>query len=168
MSFAQMLLPEFENEMKTTRKVLERVPEEKMGWKPHEKSMTLGRLAGHVAELVGWGAYTLENDDLDLAPGGVPAFKSLDSRSRQEVLDVFDANVLKTRAALEQANDDAAFGKSWTLQMGDRVIFTLPRGAVLRTMFFSHVVHHRGQLSVYLRLNDVPVPSIYGPSADEQ
>jgi uncharacterized damage-inducible protein DinB len=168
MSVAQMLLPEFDNEMKTTRRVLERVPEDKMGWQPHEKSMTLGRLAGHLAELAGWGAYTLENDSLDLAPGGVPSFKPLDSRSRQEVLDVFDANVKKTRAALEQASDDSAFGKPWTLQMGERVIFTLPRGAVLRTMLFSHIVHHRGQLSVYLRLNDVPVPSIYGPSADEQ
>jgi uncharacterized damage-inducible protein DinB len=168
MSVAQMLLPEFDNEMKTTRRVLERVPEDRMGWQPHEKSMTLGRLASHLAELAGWGAYTLENDSLNLSPPEGPPFKPFDSKSRQEVLDVFDANVKKTRAALEQATDDAAFGKPWTLQFGERVIFTQPRGAVLRTMLFSHVIHHRGQLSVYLRLNDVPVPSIYGPSADEQ
>jgi uncharacterized damage-inducible protein DinB len=165
MSFAQMLLPEFENEMKTTRRVLERVPEEKMGWQPHAKSMTLGRLAGHVAELAGFGSMIMETEELDFAAGG---YKPLDSRSRQEVLDVFDENVKNTRAALEQANDDSAFGKPWVLRSGERVIFNLPRAAVLRTMLFSHIIHHRAQLAVYLRLNDVAVPSIYGPSADEQ
>ncbi len=168
MSVAQMLLPEFDNEMKTTRRVLERVPEDKLDWQPHTKSMTLGRLASHLAELAGWGEYTLANDSLNLSPPGGPPFTPFDSRSRQEILETFDANVQKTRAALEQATDDAAFAKPWTLEFGERVIFTMPRAAVLRGTMFSHIVHHRGQLSVYLRLNDVPVPSIYGPSADEQ
>jgi uncharacterized damage-inducible protein DinB len=165
MGFAKMLLPEFDNEMKTTRRVLERVPEDKMGWKPHDKSMTLGRLAGHLAELPAFGTAILKTDELDFAAGG---FTPLDSRSRQEVLDVFDANVANTRAALEQANDDSAFGQPWVLRSGERTILNMPRGAVLRAMLFSHIIHHRAQLAVYLRLNDVPVPSIYGPSADEQ
>jgi uncharacterized damage-inducible protein DinB len=162
-----MLLPEFDNEMKTTRRLLERVPEEKMGWQPHEKSMTLGRLASHIAELTSLGATVLTTEFRDFAPAGAPPPKRLDSRSRQEVLDVFDANVAKSRAAIAEA-EDAAFAQTWTLRAGDHVIFSLPRAGALRTMLFSHIVHHRGQLSVYLRLTDTPVPSIYGPSADEQ
>jgi uncharacterized damage-inducible protein DinB len=168
MSLAQTLLPEFDNEMKTTRRVLERVPEDKMGWKPHEKSMTLGRLASHLAELTSFGERVLSSEFLDFAPTtGAPPVQRLDSRSRQEVLDVFDANVAKSRAALAQAQD-AAFGQMWTLKSGDHVIFSMPRGAAIRTMLMSHIIHHRGQLSVYLRLTDTPVPSIYGPTADEQ
>ncbi len=167
MTIAQTLVPEFDNEMKTTRRVLERVPEEKMGWKPHEKSMTLGRLASHLAELAQFGARVAESDFLDFQPAGAPPVQRLDSRSRQEVLDVFDANVAKSREALAKV-DDAAFGQMWTLRAGDHVIFSMPRIAAIRTMLLSHTIHHRGQLSVYLRLTDTPVPSIYGPSADEQ
>jgi uncharacterized damage-inducible protein DinB len=167
MTLAQMLLPEFDNEMKTTRRLLERVPEEKMGWQPHEKSMTLGRLASHLAELARFGGAVLSTDFLDFAPAGATPLKRLDSRSRQEVLDVFDANVLQSREAIAQA-DDAAFGQPWTLRAGDHVVFSLPRIAAIRTMLMSHTIHHRGQLAVYLRLTDTPVPSIYGPSADEQ
>jgi uncharacterized damage-inducible protein DinB len=167
MSLAQTLLPEFDNEMKTTRRLLERVPEEKMGWQPHEKSMTLGRLASHLAELASLGATVLTTEFRDIAPACGSPGKRLDSRSRQEVLDVFDANVTKSRAALAEA-EDAAFAQTWTLRAGDHVIFSLPRAGAIRTMLLSHVIHHRGQLSVYLRLTDTPVPSIYGPSADEQ
>jgi uncharacterized damage-inducible protein DinB len=167
MSLAQMLVPEFDNEMKTTRRLLERVPEEKMGWKPHDKSMSLGRLASHLAELASFGATVMENDFRDIAPAGAPPPKRLDSRSRQEVLDLFDANVAKSREAIAKA-PDSAFGEMWTLRAGDHVIFSLPRVAAVRTMLLSHTIHHRGQLSVYLRLTDTPVPSIYGPSADEQ
>ena len=167
MSLAQMLLPEFDNEMATTRRLLERVPEEKMGWQPHEKSMTLGRLASHLAELTSLGEMVLTTEFRDFAPAGAPPPKRLDSRSRQEVLDLFDANVIKSRAAIAEA-EDAAFGQTWTLRAGDRVIFSLPRIGAIRTMLMSHTIHHRGQLSVYLRLTDTPVPSIYGPSADEQ
>src|SRR4051812_44421797 len=121
MSLAQVLLPEFDNEMKTTRRLLERVPEEKMGWQPHEKSMTLGRLASHIAELTSLGATVLTTEFRDFAPAGAPPAKRLDSRSRQEVLDVFDANVTKSRAAIAEA-DDAAFAQTWTLRAGDHVI----------------------------------------------
>jgi uncharacterized damage-inducible protein DinB len=168
MSLAQTLLPEFDNEMKTTRRLLERVPEEKMGWQPHEKSMTLGRLASHLAELSSLGATVLTTEFRDITPAaGAAPPKRLDSRSRQEVLDLFDANVVKSREAIAQA-DDAAFAQTWTLRAGDHVIFSLPRAGAIRTMLLSHTIHHRGQLSVYLRLTDTPVPSIYGPSADEQ
>ena len=168
MTLAQTLLPEFDNEMKTTRRLLERVPEEKMGWQPHEKSMTLGRLSGHLAELARFGGAVLSTEFLDMAPAaGAAPPKRLDSRSRQEVLDLFDANVLQSREAIAQA-DDAAFAQTWTLRAGDHVIFSLPRIGAIRTMLMSHTIHHRGQLSVYLRLTDTPVPSIYGPSADEQ
>ena len=167
MSLAQMLLPEFDNEMKTTRRLLERVPEEKMGWQPHAKSMSLGRLASHLAELTSLGASVLTTEFRDVAPTGAPPPKRLDSRSRQEVLDLFDANVIKSREAIAQA-EDAAFTQPWTLRAGDHVVFTMPRIGAIRTMLLSHTIHHRGQLSVYLRLTDTPVPSIYGPSADEQ
>lgn len=167
MSLAQMLLPEFDNEMKTTRRLLERVPEEKMGWKPHEKSMTLGRLSGHLAELARFGGMVLTTEFLDVSPAGATPPKRLDSRSRQEVLDLFDANVKQSREAIAQT-DDAAFAETWTLRAGDHVVFSLPRIAAVRSMLLSHSIHHRGQLSVYLRLTDTPVPSIYGPSADEQ
>jgi uncharacterized damage-inducible protein DinB len=162
-----MLLPEFDNEMKTTRRLLERVPEEKMGWKPHEKSMTLGRLSGHLAELARFGGMVLTTEFLDVSPAGATPPKRLDSRSRQEVLDLFDANVKQSREAIAQT-DDAAFAETWTLRAGDHVVFSLPRIAAVRSMLLSHSIHHRGQLSVYLRLTDTPVPSIYGPSADEQ
>jgi uncharacterized damage-inducible protein DinB len=167
MSLAQMLLPEFDNEMATTRRLLERVPEEKMGWLPHEKSMTLGRLSGHLAELARFGGIVVTTEFLDVSPAGATPPKRLDSRSRQEVLDLFDANVNQSREAIAQT-DDAAYAETWTLRAGDHVVFSMPRIAALRTMLLSHTIHHRGQLSVYLRLTDTPVPSIYGPSADEQ
>ncbi len=162
MAISAALLPEFDHEMANTRRTLERVPEDKLAWKPHEKSMTLGRLTGHLSELPGWGVYTLERDFVDLAQGGQGAV----AKSRQEALDMFDKGVAALRAALAQANDEHLM-KPWTLRIGEQVIMTLPRIGVLRAMILNHSIHHRAQLGVYLRLNDVPVPSIYGPSADE-
>lgn len=166
MKLSQTLLPEFDQEMATTRKLLARVPDDRAGWKPHDKSMSLGRLATHVAELAGWGPTILGQESLDLAPPGGGGYQPRTLESGREIVELFDANVPKTRAAIESA-EDAELMQPWTLLKGGEVIFKLPRIAVLRTLLFSHVIHHRGQLSVYLRLNDVPVPSIYGPSADE-
>jgi uncharacterized damage-inducible protein DinB len=166
MSLSQTLLPEYDQEMATTRRVLERVPEDQFGWQPHEKSMTLGRLATHVAELAGWARTFLKNDSLDLAPPGGSGYQPQTAASRAELLEMFDKNVAGTRAAIE-ATDDAALLQKWTLLKGGRTIFTLPRVAVLRTMLLNHVIHHRGQLTVYLRLTGTPVPSVYGPTADE-
>src|SRR5262249_18355282 len=165
MPVSRQLVPEFTQEMATTRRVLARVPEDRFGWQPHAKSMTLGRLATHLADVTGFGATTPTQDGPALAAraGGPP--KTL--ATLQEILDLFDANVAQSRAAIE-ATGDEAFAQPWTLRRGEQVIFTLPRIAALRTLSIHHTIHHRGQLSVYLRLNDVPVPSIYGPTADEQ
>lgn len=166
MSLSQTLLPEYDQEMATTRRVLERVPEDKFSWQPHEKSMSLGRLATHVAELAGWAKTFLQDDSFDLAPPGGGGYQPQTAPSRSGLLEMFDKNVANTRAAIE-ATDDATFMQEWSLLKGGQAIFTLPRVAVLRTMMFNHVIHHRGQLTVYLRLTGTPVPSVYGPTADE-
>lgn len=166
MTMSEALLPEFDHEMANTRKTLERVPEEKFGWKPHEKSMTMGRLAKHLADIPGWVEHTLNQDRLDVNPEGGQQEQPSEVPSRKELLALFDKNVATGRAALAGAADDQ-FRQPWTLLSGGKEIFTLPRAAVLRSFVMSHTIHHRAQLGVYLRLNDVPVPSIYGPSADE-
>ena len=167
MPMNQALLPEFDHEMANTRKTLERVPEDKFGWKPHEKSMSMGRLATHVAELTGWVATTLETESLDFAPPGAPPYQPKIAASRPGLLAIFDKNAAAARAALAAAGD-AQLMVTWTLLGGGKTIFSMPRVAVLRGMVMNHLIHHRGQLAVYLRLNDVPVPALYGPSADEQ
>jgi len=167
MTLSEGLLPEFDQEMASTRKTLERVPDSQFGWKPHEKSMTLGRLASHVAESPGWAATTIETDSLDLAPPGAPPFKPVTADTRQEVLAIFEKNIAAARAAIAGASDDH-LAKPWSLLMGGKTILTLPRMSVLRTFVMNHTIHHRAQLGVYLRLNNIPLPAIYGPSADEQ
>ena len=162
----QALLPEFDMEMANTRKTLERVPDDKLGWKPHDKSMTLGRLAGHLAELPWWGEMTIENDTFDVAPQGAPPQQGLTAKSRQEALDAFDKNVAAMRTAIAGATDERLM-KPWSLLKGGQAIMTMPKIAVLRGFVMNHTIHHRAQLGVYLRLNNIPVPSIYGPSADE-
>lgn len=166
MPLSQTLLPEFDHEMANTRKTLERVPEEKFGWKPHEKSMTLGRLATHLAEIPGWTEHTMKAESLDVNPPGGHRASAAEAASRRELLALFDRNVAAARAAIV-ATPDSEYGKAWSLLNGGKVVFTLPKAAVLRAFVLSHSIHHRAQLGVYLRLNDVPVPSIYGPSADE-
>jgi uncharacterized damage-inducible protein DinB len=166
MPIRDMILPEFDREMATTRKTLERVPEGKSDWKPHDKSMSLGRLAGHLAELPGLGARAIELESLDFRPPGAPPRQPFVMDSRKALLEVFDKNVANTRAGLAAASDEALM-KSFTLSSGGKELFKMPKIAVVRSMVVNHVIHHRGQLSVYLRLNNVPVPSIYGPSADE-
>lgn len=166
MALSEALLPEFDQEMATTRKVLERIPESRLGWKPHAKSPTLGWLATHLAVLPMWMSTTIEKDSFDAAPEGGGTPLAPEATSRQEVLELFDKNVAAARAALAGANDEH-LGKPWTLLAGGRTVFTLPRAATLRSFVISHMIHHRAQLGLYLRLNDVPVPAIYGPSADE-
>ena len=163
MALSKALLPEFDQEMANTRKTLERIPEDKLAWKPHEKSMPLGRLAGHVAELPGFATTTIEKDSLNLSMG---EFKPLIATSRQQVLDAFDKKVAEARAAIAGASDEHMM-KPWSLEFNGKTVFTMPRVAVLRSMMLNHIIHHRAQLGVYLRLNNVPVPAIYGPSADE-
>jgi uncharacterized damage-inducible protein DinB len=162
MPLVDALLPEFDHEMTTTRKVLERVPEDKFNWKPHAKSFSVGELATHVANLPTWGTETLTKSEIDLAGG--PRVAALASKA--ELMAAFDRNVAATRAALT-GKTDAELLAIWSLKRGGKTIFSMPKTAVLRSFVLSHLIHHRGQLSVYLRLLDVPVPSIYGPSADE-
>jgi uncharacterized damage-inducible protein DinB len=162
MGLSQALLPEFDQEMANTRKTLERVPEDKLGWKPHEKSGTMGWLADHVATLPRLAVFALEQDSVDVATVPRPS----PANSRLELLGTFDKHVAAARAAIAGASDEQLL-KPWSLLHSGRTIFTLPRSAVLRSFFMNHCIHHRAQLGVYLRLNNVPVPAIYGPSADE-
>jgi len=164
--FADFYLPEFDHEMATTRRVLARVPDAQAGWRPHPKSTPLGTLAQHVTNLVGFGALIVQTHERDVAPTGGPAYTPVPFTTTADMLAAFDANVASARAAIAGA-DDAALMESWTLRRGAQVFFSLPRAAALRSYLLSHTIHHRGQLSVYLRLLDVPVPSIYGPTADE-
>lgn len=166
MSFTEMIMPEFEQEMANTRKTLERVPEDKLAWKPHEKSSSLGGLATHLANLPSWTTHTFDKSELDIAPPGEPPFRLEEAKSLSQLLEAFDKNVADAREALAGARDEAWMG-SWSLLKGGNKIMTLPRVAVMRGFVMSHLIHHRAQLGVYLRLLDVPVPAIYGPSADE-
>jgi uncharacterized damage-inducible protein DinB len=146
--------------------VLERVPEAELGWKPHDKSMTLGQLAAHVARLPWWLTMTMEAAFHDVAPGSKGATLETASSSGA-LLDEFDAHVKRGRAVLAKATD-AEMLAPWTLKFNGQEIFTMPRTTVVRSFVLNHLIHHRGQLSVYLRLRDIPVPPIYGPTADEQ
>jgi uncharacterized damage-inducible protein DinB len=163
MPMVQSLLPEFDHEMATTRTLLAAVPEARADWQPHAKSMSLGRLAAHLANMPAWAIATLQQDELDLSAPGVatqPPFESIAA-----TLTRFDTLVRSGRAALAET-PDAALLAPWTLKHGGHTLFTMPRGGVFRTWVMSHMIHHRGQLSVYLRLLDVPVPAVYGPTAD--
>lgn len=162
MSIVEALLPEYDHEMATTRKLLERVPEEKLDWKPHQKSFSLGGLATHVANLASWGEVALNQSELDLAVTAPQPPVA----SRAELLAAFDKNVATTRAALA-GRSDAELMAPWSLKRDGHTIFSMPKVAVWRSFVMNHLIHHRGQLSVYLRENNVPLPSIYGPSADE-
>ncbi len=165
MPIAQALLPEFDHEMATTRSLLERVPEDRNDFRPHPKSTALGPLAVHLANLVGLGARIVSLTEVDMNPPGGPAFAPPQFTTTAALLEMFDANVARSREAIAGASD-AELMETWTLKNGGNTIFAMPRAAVLRTMLMNHTIHHRGQLSVYLRLNDVPLPSIYGPTAD--
>jgi uncharacterized damage-inducible protein DinB len=162
MPISQMLLPEFDQEMANTRKLLERVPDGKFDYKPHEKSMTLGRLAGHVAEVPSYATATIRMDKLELTGSEKPFHPT----SKKELLESFDKYVVEARQAISTVSDED-LGKIWSLRFGGKDVFSMPRVAVLRSMVMNHLIHHRAQLQVYLRLNNVEIPGMYGPSADE-
>jgi uncharacterized damage-inducible protein DinB len=161
MSMIEALLQELEQEAKSTRRVLERVPDDRLGWKPHAKSMSLGQLALHVATMPGGIAEMSRR-----SPFPVPEFTQASPASAAELIPTLDQSIAKATEIL-RTMDDAALANTWKVVDGDRDVMVLPVGALLRSIMLNHWYHHRGQLSVYLRLLGVPVPSIYGPSADE-
>ncbi|HEX7045840.1 MAG TPA: DinB family protein [Burkholderiales bacterium] len=160
MSISDALLPEFDQEMASTRRVIERVPDDDPNWKPHPKSFSIAHLAQLLSWLPGWIGQTLTSTELDLASGG-----GYSNESTQTLLDTFDENVRMSREAILAAKD-SDYDVPWSLKLNGQVLMTMPRGAVVR-QHISHLSHHRGQMTVYLRLRDIPVPSIYGPTADE-
>ena len=163
MPINELLLSEFDEEIKKTRTMLERVPEDKKDFAPHPKSMTLGKLAPHIAQLTGFGLMVLTTPELDFA---TTKFAPVPFESAAQLVKTFDEGAAKTRAALKNTPDEA-WTQPWKLSAGDKTIFAGSRFLAYRQMFLNHLVHHRAQLGVYLRLNDEPVPAIYGPSADE-
>jgi uncharacterized damage-inducible protein DinB len=162
-SLSNNLIAEMEQEASVARKCLERIPAEKFSWKPHEKSMTMGALASHIAEMFAWTPPSLQQTELDFAKMD---YKPFEPTSTEHLLEFFDKNVAEAIDVLRNTTDDV-YLQNWTLRNGEQVYFTMPKAGVMRAFVLSHIIHHRGQLSVYLRLNDIPVPSIYGPSADE-
>jgi len=163
MPFSQTLLPEFDEEMKNTRKLLECVPDGKFDYQPHPKSMTLGRLASHVAELPSWTTFTLDRELLELSP----EFKPVVAANRAELLRMFDQNVTDARARIAAASDQD-WEKIWTLKWSGKTVMSMPRSVVMRSTIMNHLIHHRAQLGVFLRLNEVEFPGMYGPSADDK
>jgi len=163
MSINDALMAELQQEAAATRKCLERIPAETFDWKPHEKSMTMSRLATHVAEMVGWVKDTVENPELDFA---TMDYKPFAPETTAELVEYFDAQYAAATESLKNVSD-AVMMENWKMRNGEKIYVDLPRVQVMRGFIFNHIVHHRGQLSVYLRLRDIPVPPIYGPSADE-
>ncbi|MEP6847389.1 MAG: DinB family protein [Acidobacteriota bacterium] len=157
------LIAEMEQEAATTRKCLERIPAEKFDWKPHEKSMTFSRLALHIAEMFAWTPPTLEQPELDFAKMD---YKPTEPKTSADLVEMLDKNVAEAILCLKNTPDEV-FMEPWTMRNGEQIYFTMPKAVVMRTFVMNHIVHHRGQLAVYLRLNDIPVPALYGPSADE-
>ena len=165
MAISDSLLPEFDHEVATTRSLLEIVPEAAAAWKPHEKSMTLGQLAAHVANIPGWVVSTMTSTELDFNPPGGTPWVEPTFDGTEALVNTLDKNIKAARAAISEASDDDMF-IDWSLKNNGETLLTMPRVAVLRSFVMNHLIHHRGQLSVYLRLQDVPLPSIYGPTAD--
>jgi uncharacterized damage-inducible protein DinB len=163
MRIADAVLSEFDNEMATTRKMIERFPEDKVEWRPHETCMKLGRLAGHVAELAGWVVTTMNQDKLELDPA---SFTPYILTSRADGVKKFDETVKNARALIDGASDEM-FRKPWTFVAMGHEVFTLPKIAVYRSFVMNHLIHHRGQLAAFYRIAGVPIPSMYGPSKDE-
>ena len=166
MRYAEAILPEFDDEMAKTRNVLERVPEDKLGWRAHPKSNTIGWNANHLAEIPGWVEATLTLPSLDFAPVGGEPYQSPVLATRREILELFDRNVAAARRAIA-ATSDEEMKEQWSCLQAGTHLFTMPRAAVIRTFLLNHLIHHRAILCVYLRLNDIPIPDLYGPSGDE-
>ena len=166
MTIGQMMLGEFDQEMQSTRKTLERCPDDKWSWKPHEKSGTVGWLASHVGTVPEWITMTINTEELDYAPVNGPSYEPPKIANRKELLAAFDKGSAEARAALAAVSDQEIM-KGWKLLAGGKEIFTMPRVACIRGMCMNHMIHHRAQLTVYYRLLGIPVPGLYGPSADE-
>jgi len=166
MMISQSMLPEFDQEMANLRKTLERVPEGKPDFRPHAKSMTLCQLAGHLAEIPTWATMTNAYDEFDVSPANGPKYEPYLMTSRAELLAKFDADLKQARESLAATTDERMMA-TWTLKNAGETVLAMPRVAVFRSFVMNHMVHHRAQLGVYLRMNDVPVPGLYGPSADE-
>ncbi|MEO6589915.1 MAG: DinB family protein [Pyrinomonadaceae bacterium] len=164
MTIGQMIAAELKQEAGSTRKMLERIPADKFSWQPHDKSMTLARLAGHIVEMLLWTGATLTQDELDFAKSD---FKPKEYTDAAELVADFDNNIGDAAELLNSTSNEAMM-ENWSLRNGEEIYFEMPKAAVMRSMVMNHIIHHRGQLAVYLRLLDIPVPSIYGPSADEQ
>jgi uncharacterized damage-inducible protein DinB len=163
MSMTDPILAEMSHEMATTRKLLERLPQGQLGWKPHEKSMTLGRLASHIAEIPGWVSEIVDREGFDVgASGYVPPTVA----TVAEILEMFDRTTRLAAEAVKRQTTERLMA-TWRLTKKGQLVVEMPRVGVIRTFLLNHLIHHRGQLSVYLRLLNVPLPSIYGPTADE-
>jgi uncharacterized damage-inducible protein DinB len=165
MPLKDALLPEFDHEMGTTRRLLERTPEAEFAWKPHDKSFSLGQLAGHIANLPHWTGAITQNSVFDLADA--KDARPTQPESATALLAAFDKNIRDARAAIA-ALSDAEMLATWTFKNNGQLVFAMPRASALRSFVMNHLIHHRGQLTVYLRLKNVPLPSVYGPTADEQ
>ncbi len=166
MSLSKLFLTEFEQEMANTRKTIERIPDDKFDWRPHEKSFTMGYLATHLANIQSWVNVTLNMDEFDMYPKDGEEFVPPKAENKNEVLDLFDKNNEEAKQSLANIPDEK-FNENWSLLSGGNIIFTMPKSVVFRNFVLNHTIHHRAQLGVYLRLNDIPVPAIYGPTADE-
>ncbi len=164
MNLTQLFLSELKDEALKTRKMLEAVPSESLNWKPHEKSMVLVRLATHIGEMAGWVRLILTADELDFA---TMDYKAPTIESTNDILAVFESNLTDAISVFEDVKDEAVYQENWKLRQGDYLISEQPKHVVIRSMVLNHIVHHRAQLSVYLRLLDIPIPGMYGPSADE-
>lgn len=165
MNFTQLFLSELKNEALNTQKMLNAVPTESLNWKPHEKSMALGRLASHIGEMTSWIRLILTADELNFA---TMPYKAPTIESNADLIAVFESNLVDAIGAFEAVKDEAIYQENWKLRSGDYIILEQPKHEVIRSMVLNHIIHHRAQLSVYLRLLDVPVPGMYGPSADEK
>lgn len=166
MSIGESILPEFDQEMANTRKVLECIPADKLDWQAHPKSNTIGWVANHLAETVGWVEGTLTEDTWDIRPEGGEPYQAPTLTKKDEILALFDENLTVARKRIEVTPDEE-FAKSWSLLSAGETLMTMPKIGVIRTWVLNHTIHHRAHLCVYLRLNDVPVPGMYGPSGDE-
>ncbi|MDB5336692.1 MAG: DinB superfamily protein [Planctomycetaceae bacterium] len=166
MNYSETILPEFDQEMAKTRKVLERVPDDKLGWRAHPQSNTIGWNANHLAEILGWVEGILTTPAWDIAPPGGPPYQSPQRTTCLEIVELFDRNVAAARQALATVKDEA-LAQQWSLLQAGKPFLTLPRGEMIRTYVLNHVIHHRAILCVYLRLHGIPLPGMYDPWGNE-
>lgn len=167
MSLREKIFADFEQEMANTRKCLERVPNDKWDWKIHEKSNTIGWVAGHLAEIPSWAVSAIQEDGFDICPPDAPPVQPIRPQTIEETLEIFDKNLAEARAAMATFQDED-LDKPWSLLNGGQALFTMPKMTVIRSWVINHSIHHRAILTVYFRVNDIPVPAIYGPSGDEE